>query len=252
MFRLLKLKPPHGWNAVGWELLIVTLGVLIALGAQQAVEAVNQRREAAETRAALTNEIVETLAILELRRTAQSCIDKRLGELRAIVNEWGRTGNFDTPRWVSQATWFAVGTARFDAAQSAGRLALLSSEEQYRLGLVVGNLRSFQEIQSKEIETWGTLRMLQTGADALSAGDRTESRVALQEASTLNYLAKIKVGQTLQQASSYGWRPDMRRARQSMRLAWKDGRFAPTICLSIDTPPEQANRETNMIYALPE
>ena len=23
MFRLLRLKPPHGWNAVGWELGIV-------------------------------------------------------------------------------------------------------------------------------------------------------------------------------------------------------------------------------------
>ncbi len=38
MFRLLKLKPPHGWAAVAWELAIVTLGVLIALGAQQIVE----------------------------------------------------------------------------------------------------------------------------------------------------------------------------------------------------------------------
>lgn len=26
MFRLLRLKPPHGWNAVAWELGIVTLG----------------------------------------------------------------------------------------------------------------------------------------------------------------------------------------------------------------------------------
>ena len=37
MFRLLRLKPPHGWNAVIWELAIVTLGVLIALAAQQLV-----------------------------------------------------------------------------------------------------------------------------------------------------------------------------------------------------------------------
>lgn len=252
MFRMLRLRPPHGWLAVAWELVIVTVGVLLALGAQQAAESFNQRREAAETRAALTKEIQETLAILELRKAAQPCIDKRLKEVRALVDQWGRTGGFKTPSWVSQATWFAVGTARFDAAQSAGRLALLSSEEQYRLGLVVGNLRSFQDIQSKEIETWGTLRMLQTGADALSISDRTAIRLALQEASTLNYLAKIRVGQTLQQAASYGWRADMTRARQSMRLAWKNGRFAPTICLSIDTPPEEANRETNMIYTLPE
>lgn len=252
MFRLLRLKPPNGWTAVWWELLIVAAGVLLALGAQQAVETVNQRREAAETRETLTNEIKETLAILELRRAAQPCIDRRLEEVRAIVDDWGRTGSFKTPRWVSQATWFAIVTARFDAAESAGRLALLPSEEQYRMGLVVGNLRNFGEIQAKEIETWGTLRMLQSGPEALSASDRTAVRLALQSASTLNYLANIRVGQTLEQASSYGWRTDMRRLRQSMRLAWKDGRFSPTICLSIDTPPDQANRQAKMIYPLPQ
>ena len=252
MFRLLRLKPPHGWNAVGWELLIVAAGVLLALGAQQAVESVNQRREAAKTRKTLTNEIKETLAILELRKAAQPCIDRRLKEVRAIVDDWGRTGSFKTPRWVSQATWFAIVLSRFDAAESAGRLALLPSEEQYRMGQVVGNLRNFGEIQSAEIETWGTLRMLQSGAEALSATDRTAVRTALQKASTLNYLANIRVGQTLEQAGSYGWRTDMRRLRQSMRLAWKDGRFSPTICLSIDTPAEQANRETKVIYPLPD
>lgn len=252
MFRLLRLKPPNGWNAVGWELLIVAAGVLLALGAQQAVEIVNQQRDAARTRATLTNEIKETLAILELRRAAQPCIDRRLKEVRALVDDWGRTGSFKTPSWVSQATWFAIVTARFDAAESAGRLALLPSEEQYRMGQVVGNLRDFGEIQSREIETWGTLRMLQSGPEALSDNDRTAVRVALQRASTLNYLANIRVGQTLQQAASYGWRTDVRRLRQSMQLAWKDGSFSPTICLSIDTPPEQANRETNMIYPLPE
>ena len=33
MFRLIKLNPPNGWNAVAWELAIVAIGVLIALGA---------------------------------------------------------------------------------------------------------------------------------------------------------------------------------------------------------------------------
>ena len=47
MFRMLRLKPPNGWHAVGWELLIVTLGVLVALGAQQLVEAINWKREVA-------------------------------------------------------------------------------------------------------------------------------------------------------------------------------------------------------------
>lgn len=250
--RLDWLKPRDGWRAFAGEVGVVVLGVLLALGAQQLAETVNQRREAAETRATLTGEIKESLAVLELRRAAQPCIDRRLKELRAIVNEWGRTGRFETPRWVSQATWFAFDTARFEAAQSAGRLALLPSEEQYRFGLVVGSLRTFRELQLRETDAWSTLRMLQSGPDTLSASDRTAVRVALQDASTLNHFAQVSVGQTLPQAAAFGWRPDMSRVQQRMRLAWKDGRFRPSICISIDTPPDQAHREANLIYPLPE
>lgn len=252
MFRLLKIRPPNGWNSVGWELVIVTVGVLLALGAQQIAESVNERGEAAETRATLTGEIQESLAVLELRRAAQPCIDRRLKELRAIVNEWGRTGSFETPRWVSQATWFAFDTARFEAAQSAGRLALLPSEEQYRYGLMAESLRTFRDIQKRETDAWSTLRMLQSGPEVLSASDRTAVRVALQDASTLNHFAQISVGQMLPQAAAFGWRPDMRRVQQRMGLAWKDGRFRPSVCISIDTPADQAHREANLIYPLPE
>ena len=250
--RLDWLKPRDGWRTFAGEVGVVVLGVLLALGAQQLAETVNERREAAETRATLTGEIKESLAVLALRRAAQPCIDRRLKELRAIVNEWGRTGSFKTPRWVSQATWFAFDTARFDAAQSAGRLALLPGEEQYRFGLVAGSLRTFRELQLRETDAWSTLRMLQSGPETLSASDRTAVRVALQDASTLNHFAQVSVGQTLPQAASFGWRPDMSRVQQRMRLAWKDGRFRPSICISIDTPPDQAHREANLIYPLPE
>lgn len=245
-------RPLNGWRAFAGEVGVVVLGVLLALGAQEIAESIDDRREAAATRDSLANEIEESLAVLELRKAAQPCIDRRLKELRAIVNEWGRTGSFETPRWVSQATWFAFDTARFEAAQSAGRLALLPSEEQYRFGLVVGSLRTFRDIQRRETDAWSTLRMLQSGPEVLSASDRTAVRVALQDASTLNHFAQISVGQTLPQAAEFGWRPDMTRVRERMRLAWKDGRFRPSVCISIDTPPEQAHREANLIYPLPE
>jgi len=245
-------KPLHGWRVFIGEVGVIVLGVVIALAAQQAAESLNERREAAETRNALTTEIEETLAILELRRLAQPCIDRRLKELRAIVNLWGRTRSFETPGWVSQAPWFAFSTARFDAAQSAGRLALLSSEEQYRFGLMVASLLDFRDIQQRESEAWSTLRMLQSGPEALSTSDRTAIREALQDASTLNHYAQISVGQRLPQAASFGWRPDMKRVQERMRQAWKDGQFRPSICIPIDTPPEQANREANLIYPLPE
>ncbi len=188
--------PLGGWRVFLGEVGVIVLGVLIALAAQQAAQSVNERREAAQTRATLTSEIEETLAFLELRKAAQPCVDRRLTEVRALVDEWGRTGRFKTPRWIAQALWFRFSTVRFEAAQSAGRLALLPSEEQYRLGLVVDNLRYFADVQRTEMWAWSTLRMLHSGPDALSPSDRTQIRLALQDASLADHLVKVTSGRS--------------------------------------------------------
>jgi hypothetical protein len=143
MFRLMKLKPPHGWNAVAWELGIVTLGVLIALGAQQLAQWLTDRSTAAETRADFTNELNSDLMSIQLRQSIEPCIERRLDELRAILADWERTGSFTAPRWVSQSPPIEVEFSRYDAALSAGRLALLSGEEQYRMGAITVRIRKF-------------------------------------------------------------------------------------------------------------
>jgi hypothetical protein len=158
MFTLLKLKPPHGWNAVAWELAIVTLGVLIALAAQQIVQDLHDRSVAAETRREIVNEINSNLMSIALRQSTEACVGRRLNELRTIATEWERTGSFQTPKWVGQSTVIRVELSRYDAALAAGRLALLSGEEQYRIGVVVGRIREFNERQFAERLPWGRLR----------------------------------------------------------------------------------------------
>ena len=112
MFRLIRLKPPHGWNAVAWELAIVTLGVVMALAAQQTVEALHDRNTATQTRAEVSEELSSDLMSMVLRSRAEPCIDRRLGELRALLLRWERTGTFPTPTWVAQAPVIEVETSR--------------------------------------------------------------------------------------------------------------------------------------------
>lgn len=242
MFRLLKLKPPHGWNAVAWELVIVTVGVLIALGAQQLVEAAHDRSVAAQTRAEVTDELNSDLMSIALRRSAEPCIDRRLAELRAILSEWQQTGSFKTPRWVAQAPVIEIELARYEAALSAGRLALLSGEEQYRIGALVTRIRKFEQWQVEQRLPWGRLRALQFGAGALSAEDRQTIRTALQDAATLDYEIKINAAQTLPMARRYGFAPSAKGFRDLAPQVWKSGRFSPSICTPIDTAPEEANK----------
>src|SRR5215213_8323134 len=187
MFRLLRLKPPHGWNAVAWELTIVTVGVLIALVAQQLVETLHDRSTAAETRKELTDEINSNLMSMVLRRTSEPCIERRLNELRAILAEWERTGSFDTPNWVAQAPVIEIALSRYDAALSAGRMTLLGGEEQFRMGSISVRMRKFNEWQFAERLPWGQLRALQFGPAALSGEDRARIREALQDAATMDY-----------------------------------------------------------------
>ncbi len=242
MFKLLRLKPPHGWNAVAWELGIVTLGVLIALGAQQIAEAVNDRTTARQTRAEVTDELNSDLMSIALRQSAELCIERRLSELRTILTAWEQTGSFETPQWVSQSPPIEIELSRYDAALSAGRLALLTGDEQYRMGAVAARIRKFNDWQFQERLPWGRLRALQFGVTALSAEDRAGIRVALQDAATFDYETRVNSSQALALARRYGFAPDPKGFREMAPQVWPGGKFTPSICAPIDTPPEEANK----------
>jgi hypothetical protein len=81
MFRLTKLNPPHGWNAVAWELGIVTLGVLIALAAQQFVDGINRQSEVRQLVGGLRGELADMRARWEHVRHSDACTGQRLDAL---------------------------------------------------------------------------------------------------------------------------------------------------------------------------
>jgi hypothetical protein len=92
MFRLIRVNPPSGWNAVGWELAIVVLGVVIALAAQQAVETSRWRDEVRRTEQALTIEIAESIVHASERQMISRCLGDRLthliGKVRSNAGPW--------------------------------------------------------------------------------------------------------------------------------------------------------------------
>ncbi len=82
-------KPLHGWRAFVGEVGIIVIGVLIALGAEQLVVTIHERHVAAETRASVRAELQTGLASFAFRQQAEPCIDRRLSELRRIIDGWG-------------------------------------------------------------------------------------------------------------------------------------------------------------------
>ena len=78
-------KPLHGWREFAGEIGIIVVGVLVALGAEQAVEALHWRSEVADARRALDREVAYDLGAIAKRQEEGPCIDRRLQEIRELL-----------------------------------------------------------------------------------------------------------------------------------------------------------------------
>lgn len=166
MFRLVRLKPPHGWNAVAWELGIVTLGVLIALFVQQLAEAANWRSKVKDGQERLKAELLINGAYMAEQVMVAPCVEaqvqrlaKRL-EASAGVNDPAplissglgvTTLRFPTRPWTAQ-TW--------EALQQDGTSNHLPGDVQASLGQIFEKVTQLREINVKSDDELGTLRLL--------------------------------------------------------------------------------------------
>lgn len=80
--------PINGWRVFWGEVGIIVLGVLIALGAQQVVEAIQWKREVAGFRAAVREEMENNLHSYPYRAKQERCMHQRLDELQRWVDGW--------------------------------------------------------------------------------------------------------------------------------------------------------------------
>lgn len=90
MFRLMKLRPPNGWNAVTWELVIVVVGVLLALLAQQWVEERTWDSKVRQSEVALRSEVANHYAWSVEWRMVTPCLLAQIDRLQQRVLASGR------------------------------------------------------------------------------------------------------------------------------------------------------------------
>jgi len=170
MFRLLKLKPPNGWNAVGWELAIVTLGVLIALGAQQAMESLNWKREVAGFRDAVHDEIETNLHSYPYRAVQKQCIKRKLDELQAWLDGWraGRGVKLSGPIGVVASR--VIRTSVWDSTDP-GVIAHVPRDERIEYSFLYSEFANNEVHRLDERETWFNLQAFD-GASVLDHQDQ--------------------------------------------------------------------------------
>ena len=94
--------PVHGWREFLKEVGIIVLGVLIALGAEQAVELLHWRQQVEITDEALQQEIRLDLRFAYGRRVTEPCLNGRIAQLRDKLLQPG-------PRWTADTVSVSLG-----------------------------------------------------------------------------------------------------------------------------------------------
>jgi hypothetical protein len=180
-------KPLHGWRAFAGEVGIIVLGVLIALGAGQVAETIHERQLAADARENVGAEAATNIAFIRDRLSVQSCIDRRLGELQAILSRSGEGPLTPQPTWVSRPPHRPFFFGRWEAATASGRNSLFSSREQARFSVLYRVFSEFDANQGREQAVWSELRALEWWRGPLGPQARLSFTQALQQAKYLSW-----------------------------------------------------------------
>ncbi|OYW46911.1 MAG: hypothetical protein B7Z08_00580 [Sphingomonadales bacterium 32-68-7] len=152
--------PPHGWNAVAWELVIVTVGVLMALAAQQAVEEWNWRAVAAQERALLRTEVRDNLDAIQDRLVVEPCLVRKLGEIRLVLE---RAAN-DEPLGITGLVGLplpSVGAkGAWNIALAGQGLSHMPHKEQLGFSNAFANFENWDRVRDEERAAWLDLAVL--------------------------------------------------------------------------------------------
>ena len=226
MFRLMRLRPPHGWPAVWWELVIVTLGVLIALGAQQALDTIRWKRDVTEFRRALDNELGYDFGAYRDRLAQSACINRRLDELEQWLGalQSGAEVRLTTP--IRRPTTTSLRTAVWESRTSevTGHLGL---DTRLRYAAFYDEVRNYSDVRDFERAVWNEL--LDFGyAPSLDPRDRLRLR------------GLIERGRLFDRLIAANWSDMERRGAEANIRAWRDPN-APSsdrnICASLRWEP---------------
>jgi len=179
-----KPKPWHGFRGFLKEYLIIVVGVLTALGAEQAVEALHERGQAREAQEAIREEMQENVDRIAYHQSLQPCIEARLKEITALLADWANGKAPPAGIVIGDPDDMPLVTQRWQANLNSGRFSRQPVAAQGQQAAFYTRLQKLDDIGMREHYAWSELRILELGPAVLRADARPQLIAALQSART--------------------------------------------------------------------
>ena len=147
-------KPLHGWREFIGEVGIIVIGVLIALGAEQAVKQFHSHHELRSATSALKQELALDYGSVVFRHDVDGCVSRKLAQIRAWTSAHPNGPSTAFPSGVGRPGSLAILSSVWDVAKSgqvASKMPLTQQLQYAKLYDVLGN---FSRLETMERDVW--------------------------------------------------------------------------------------------------
>ena len=201
-------KPLHGWREFIGEVGIIVVGVLIALGAEQVVEGVHDRREAHKALAAVHAELAHSAGVFDERAVVQQCLDRRLKQVDAVVRMARRTGHLPDIGEIGRPPIRPIQSSAWSSAVSTDIVSNFGDQQRDALSMIYSQASTYYEDVVAEQEMWATLKLLEHAPGPIDGAllaeiARTQARLQFR-----TFLNGVDAAQLLDAIRADGVRPD--------------------------------------------
>ena len=153
-------KPLHGWREFVGEVGIIVVGVLIALGAEQAVETYHWQTKVSEARTQLRHEVGNDLALFDDRISQQQCVTRRINELAVIVTEASATGHLPPLGPISGPGSYTYPTSVWESHIAAETMTHFPAEQTAAISRAYRFIGLARESSREEEQAWLMLKTM--------------------------------------------------------------------------------------------
>ena len=160
----MEIHKPHAaktWKEFFIELGTIVISILIALGLEQAVEAVHDRARAAQAQANIHDEIAADIGLMGTRDGIEGCISHRLDEVDGVIRASAAGSLPQGPIWIGNPFHAAMADGQYLSATQSGAVSLLPNQEQAGYATIHAEFDQYQQAEQLEQEAWADLRTLE-------------------------------------------------------------------------------------------
>lgn len=198
-------KPLHGWREFIHEIVIVVIGVLLALGGAQLIDALRARSDVASFRASVDQELGRNLGIYQHMMAARPCATRGLADLERFLadSQRGRRDRLLRPigRPFAQTGFFSV----WDNKDSAV-IEHMPPELRLRYAELYDEFRNNETVHRDERDVWRGLSQFEQ-PEPLDHADRMRMRELLTRAEQFNEVTGPNYDYILKLADGLGIGP---------------------------------------------